>query len=99
MSESGPTERAAGRHEVFGLGVVLAPDVSANCVIRDLSSTGAKLGISRRVKLPPKFKVALLKTNTMRNVVLKWRRGDFVGVEFCPRRGSHSKPPRLACSE
>ena len=86
MSETAENKRSAGRREVFGLGVVLAPDLSANCVIRDLSSTGAKLGISRRVKLPSQFAVALLKTKTIRRVSLKWRRGDFAGVEFCAGR-------------
>ncbi len=84
MSETGSNNRSATRREVFGLGVVLGPDLRANCVIRDLSSTGAKLGISRRVQLPPEFRVALLKTKTMRRVSLKWRRGDFAGVEFHP---------------
>jgi hypothetical protein len=82
MSETGVNYRSAARREVLGLGVVLAPDLRANCVIRDLSSTGAKLGISRAVKLPAEFRVALLKTKTMRRVLLKWRRGDFAGVEF-----------------
>jgi hypothetical protein len=58
-----------------------------------LSSTGAKLGVSRRVKLPAHFKVALLKTKSVRAVVLKWRRGDFAGVEFCrPRKSAAAVP-------
>jgi hypothetical protein len=84
MAESTSEARRAARRDVFGLGVVLAPDLRVNCVIRDLSATGAKLGISRRAKLPAKFRVALLKTKTVRHVVLKWRRGDFAGVEFHP---------------
>jgi hypothetical protein len=85
--------RRAGRRQVFGLGVVLGRDLSANCVIRDLSATGAKLGISRRVKLPANFSVALLKTKTVRRVVLKWRRGDFAGVEFARRAPRSTKAP------
>jgi hypothetical protein len=68
---------------VFGLGIVIAPDLRANCVIRDLSRTGAKIGVSRRIRLPPEFKVVLLKTKTVRTVSLKWQKGDFAGVEFC----------------
>ncbi len=88
MSDSDSNKRNAERRGVFGLAVILAPNIHANCVIRDLSSTGAKLGVSRRIKLPPQFKLALLKTKTVRNVVLKWRRGDFAGVEFSPGPGS-----------
>jgi hypothetical protein len=86
IPERASEKRAAPRRSVFGLAVAVAPDLRTNCVIRDLSSTGAKLNVSRRVKLPHKFRVALLKTKTMRAVLLKWRRGDFVGVEFSEPR-------------
>jgi PilZ domain len=86
VSEILSTIRSSERRPEFGLGIVITTETKVNCVIRDLSRTGAKLGISRRVKLPSEFTVALLRTKTMRRVVLRWRRGDFVGVEFCPKR-------------
>jgi hypothetical protein len=85
VSEALTKIRHSARRQVFGLGIVITPDTRANCVIRDLSSTGAKLGISRRVPLPPEFSVALLRTKTIRRVLLRWRRGDFAGVEFRPK--------------
>ena len=87
VSEPHSDKRNAERRTVFGLGIVTAPEIRTPCVIRDLSSTGAKLGIPRQVQLPTEFKVTLLKTSTTRRVLLKWRRGDFAGVEFHPRRG------------
>jgi hypothetical protein len=80
--EPNDEKRIASRRRVFGVGVIFARDSRVNCVIRDLSATGAKLGVSRRAKLPQAFAILLLKTNTQRRVKLKWRRGDFAGVEF-----------------
>jgi hypothetical protein len=68
---------------VLGHGVITGPDIQANCIIRDLSSTGAKLGVSEKVILPPAFDLWLVKTRSRRRVVLRWRRGNFAGVEFC----------------
>ncbi|HEX2725365.1 MAG TPA: hypothetical protein VHN20_06060 [Beijerinckiaceae bacterium] len=34
------------------------------------------------VKLPQAFNLMLLKTNSSRHVLLKWRNGDFAGVAF-----------------
>jgi hypothetical protein len=85
MPESLPNKRGAERVEVLGHAVVTAPGLRANCVIRDISTTGAKLGVSRQVRLPAAFDLWLMKTRTKRRVLVRWRRGDFVGVEFCQR--------------
>ena len=83
MTEEDPrNKRGAPRVEVLGPALILAPDVRADCVIRDLSSTGARIAISWRIKLPQQFDVLLLKTNSTRRCIMRWRRGDFVGVEF-----------------
>jgi hypothetical protein len=85
MPDEIPNERKAPRIAVLGHAVVTGPNLRSNCIIRDLSSTGAKLGISGKVKLPAAFDLWLLKTRSKRRVVLRWRRGDFAGVEFCQR--------------
>jgi hypothetical protein len=81
--EIGCEKRIAPRRQVFGQAVILGPGLRANCVIRDLSATGAKIGVSRTVKLPEQFEVVLLKTKSVRRVTLRWRRGDFAGIQFC----------------
>ena len=85
MPESGHNKRRAARIEVLGHGIITAPGVRANCIIRDISMSGAKLGLSRNVKLPAAFDLWLTKTNSKRRVFLRWRKGDFAGVEFCQR--------------
>jgi hypothetical protein len=89
-------KRRAQRKEVFGHAIIVAPGLRADCVIRDLSATGAKLGVSWRVKLPKEFDVVLVKTNSTRHVSLRWRRGDFAGVQFdvSYEAGSTPEPPK-----
>ena len=82
MAEERPERRLMPRVEVLGPAVITAPGLRADCVVRDLSSTGAKLAVSWSIKLPPDFDVTLLKINSVRHVRLKWRDGNFAGVEF-----------------
>jgi hypothetical protein len=78
-------KRRARRAKVLGHALILGAGVRANCVLRDISVAGAKIGISARVKLPRTFDLVSVKTQSRRRVYLRWRRGDFAGVEFCQR--------------
>jgi hypothetical protein len=81
-SDTGLNKRRAARRKVAGPALIIGPGVEASCVIRDLSATGAKLEVASSEKLPPAFNLLLLKTNSSRHVLLRWRRGDFAGVQF-----------------
>lgn len=54
----------------------------ADCVIRDLSHSGAKLELSHVHSLPPRFILLHFQAGTAFEVILKWRRGDLAGVAF-----------------
>jgi hypothetical protein len=75
--------RKAPRRPVFGHAIIRGPNFEADCVIRDLSATGAKIQVRSSIELPPEFNLLLLEANTSRHVLLKWRAGDSAGVEFC----------------
>src|SRR5689334_5621765 len=92
MAEKHQNQRKATRVNVLGHAVIIAPGIRASCIIRDISSTGAKLGVSQKIKLPAGFDLLLTKTETKRRVLLRWRRGDFAGVEFCQRMASTGEP-------
>jgi hypothetical protein len=63
-----------------------------DCVIRDLSATGAKLICGDQAAVPNEFRLVVLGDNQMRDVRVTWRKGDLIGVTFTsePRRA----PPR-----
>jgi len=88
VAQDGQENRKTPRRSVLGHAVIYTPSTRANCVVRDISQTGAKLGVSRNVKLPPVFDLFLVKTNSKRRVLLKWRAGDFAGIEFCTSAAS-----------
>ena len=56
--------------------------ISAGCTIRDLSDKGARLQLSDSVALPSSFRLHIPKFDRTVTAELRWRRGDFAGVQF-----------------
>lgn len=54
----------------------------ADCVIKDLSPSGAKIELSHFYRLPPRFVLIQFQEGVAFEVVLKWRRGDLAGMAF-----------------
>jgi PilZ domain-containing protein len=53
------------------------------CVVRDMSSTGAKITIDDPNMLPAKLRLAFARdARTGRKCAVVWRRGNSVGVKF-----------------
>jgi hypothetical protein len=53
------------------------------CVVRDMSSTGAKIAIDDPNMLPAKLRLAFARdARTGRNCEVVWRRGSSVGIKF-----------------
>jgi uncharacterized protein YfaT (DUF1175 family) len=76
---------------VLGHAQILGRGVTANCIVRDLSETGAKLGVSSRTKLPAEFYLHVVQKNLKVRVRLIWREGDFAGVAFCAKEQIREK--------
>jgi len=55
---------------------------SLECLIRDLSSTGARLELSASITLPDRFDLYLPHRETTSKVHVQWRRGNHIGVAF-----------------
>jgi len=53
------------------------------CIVEDLSTTGAKVTIDDPIVLPDSFRLAFARdARTGRNCEVVWRRGQSVGVKF-----------------
>ncbi|TNC15170.1 hypothetical protein FF100_06330 [Methylobacterium terricola] len=52
------------------------------CVVRDLSDSGAKIGLSRRYILAERFWIVIRHADVARRASLVWRRGEFAGIAF-----------------
>lgn len=64
------------------------------CVVRDLSSTGAKLQINQPFKCPEQFLLQLL-NESARPCELTWEIGDMVGTRFTQSVAELDAPPRV----
>jgi hypothetical protein len=61
----------------------------ADCMIRDLSDSGARLALREAAELPPEFALLLSKSgNVLRRCRLAWKKANEIGVSFvaAPRR-------------
>lgn len=53
-----------------------------DCVVRNVSSTGAKIQLTGAVTLPDVFELSIPQKGETVRVRLRWRRGDEAGVSF-----------------
>lgn len=68
----------------------------ADCIIKDLSESGAKIELSHLHKIPPRFALIHFQAGMAYEVVLKWRRGDLAGMAFeAKHRLEEPVQPRL----
>jgi hypothetical protein len=77
-------KRITRRQRVLKSGKIVFADGASvvDCVIRDLSTTGARLDVPNTVGLPQEF--TLLDVHSGKSYAAKaaWRRGQRMGVEF-----------------
>jgi hypothetical protein len=98
MTMSGDTPNAEGRvarrQRVLKQGKILLPNNLSviDCIIRDVSATGAKLLCGDPTAVPNEFRLVVLADGTMRDVKVAWRRPDQVGVHFTSEQ--RQAPPR-----
>jgi PilZ domain len=86
--------RNARRNKVLKSGKILVPGNLAvfDCTIRDMSDTGARLVVGDQAAVPSEFRLVVPMDNVMREAVVKWRRGEVIGVAFSGE--AKRAPPR-----
>src|SRR5919205_2083830 len=67
---------------------------SLECLVRDLSSTGARLELSASVTLPDRFDLYLPHRDETCKVHSQWRRGTQLGVAFEHLESAPAAPPQ-----
>jgi hypothetical protein len=55
---------------------------SVDCLVRDISDTGARLVFSSAVSIPEVVELYLSNKDDVRRARVQWRRGEEVGVDF-----------------
>jgi hypothetical protein len=77
-------KRRTQRQRVLKDGRIITLDNQSivNCVVRDLSATGARLKCGDQVAVPNEFRLQVGSERTMRPARAVWRRGNDVGIRF-----------------
>ena len=72
--------------------VVLHDSSTINCILRNLSESGARLEFSDPVTLPDRFDVLLVSANKLVPATRVWERGAAVGIRFTgPERSAPAR--------
>lgn len=65
---------------------------SIDCLVRDMSSTGARLLLSETATLPDRFDLFIPQKERTFRAQLRWRREEGIGVNFDEADGSETAP-------
>ena len=84
MSQDDPQPpRITVRHRTLKEAKVVLSDWTAiDCVLRDLSDTGARIEFGGSTDLPKEFRLLVVSTKTLFPAVCVWQRGLSAGLRF-----------------
>lgn len=93
-----PKARAATRKRVLFGGKVVHGEgaFSVDCIIRDLSDSGAKITLGQRVSIPEEVWFIDLKPGIAYQAQVVWRRSPAFGLKFLKRVDLATAPKDLA---
>jgi hypothetical protein len=74
--------RAAPRHGVLRAGAILVGDGCINCMTRNMSNTGAMLGVMTSIGIPEHFTLILSPDGRRMPCCVMWRQQLRIGVMF-----------------
>jgi hypothetical protein len=79
-----PERRTTSRHKSFLQGRVYYNNhrSSVDCLVRDVSDTGAKLVFGEAVTIPDVVELYLSNKDEVRPAKVQWRKGHEMGVDF-----------------
>jgi hypothetical protein len=80
----GDEKRRTRRHRVLKDGRIITLDNYSviNCMVRDLSDTGARLKCGDQIAVPNEFRLQVGHEPTVRPARAIWRRGNEIGIIF-----------------
>jgi diguanylate cyclase (GGDEF)-like protein len=80
----GAERRRERRQRVLKRGQIVVHELHStiDCMIRDVSSAGARLRVDCYFAAPSRFELRFVETGQIRPVRLRWQRGNELGVEF-----------------
>ena len=75
-------KRDSGRNRVLKSGAIEFNGGAIDCVVRNISETGAALDVASPVGIPEHFILAILPDGSRRQCRIAWRKERRIGVAF-----------------
>jgi hypothetical protein len=75
-------DRDSIRSKTFLKAYIRFQNRTMNCVVRNMSLSGARLEVSQTSTLPSEFELDILQRGALIQCALKWRKDEGVGVKF-----------------
>lgn len=76
-------ERREPRNETNWIALIrLLDGTELSCIIKDISKSGARIGVPQSCELPETFMLKVIGRNFVCLVKLAWRRGNYAGVRI-----------------
>jgi hypothetical protein len=75
-------DRDSIRSKTFLKAYIRFQNRTMNCVVRNMSLSGARVEVSQTSTLPTEFELDILQRGTLVPCALKWRKDEGVGVKF-----------------
>jgi hypothetical protein len=82
LVENQAEKRAKPRRRVAKAAKITFGDFVRDCALRDVSATGARITVTAAHEVPDEFHLIFSADRMMRKVLVIWRRGQEIGVEF-----------------
>jgi hypothetical protein len=77
-----PERRRVRRTNVFKSAKIISMQSSRDCIVRDISTLGARLALISTAYVPDNFDLTFDAARTLRGCRVVWRTETQVGVEF-----------------
>lgn len=91
-------KRGDHRNRVYLGGRITFQHGTADCVVRNLSQSGAKISLADSRDIPGQFELTVSKTRRTERAEVSWRSPTEIGVRFLPRSRANVVPfRREAC--
>ena len=78
------TKRISQRRKVLKEGKIVSLDYNTviDCIVKDVSETGARIKCIHQSAIPDEFRLLMPGDETIREARVMWRRGDLIGLRF-----------------
>jgi len=74
--------RSARRRTIKGGSILFGPGAAIDCIVRNISKTGAALEVESPIGIPDTFTLLVKPEVTKRNCAVIWRSAKRIGVRF-----------------